>query len=148
MDQNFEENKKKLLEQISSMKGSSSSIIKEKMDVCIYGIISPFMNGLLEKVGEKFKTVFFDDAETAYGFCIDNDVKVVLLDMDQPTDWKMSTDVFTTVRTAKTGIDFILMTKTPNSVPVETLAAQSALVLVKPFGVDSLFKILKNKITS
>jgi hypothetical protein len=42
----------------------------------------------------------------------------------------------------KTTLHFILLTKSPQSTPVETLAAQGAEVLTKPFGTDMLFKKL------
>jgi hypothetical protein len=40
------------------------------------------------------------------------------------------------------------MTKSPHTTPVETLAALSADILIKPFGIDVLFKNLKNKLLS
>lgn len=157
MDSIFEENKKNLLDRINAMRQTGDKVsnsdnventTQSAAEICIYGIKSTFIDILIDTMKKQFNMEFFDNAEEAFGFCIDNKVKIVLLDMDPPTDWKISTDVFTTIKTAKPGMHFILMTKSPHTTPVETLAALSADILIKPFGIDVLFKNLKNKLLS
>ena len=146
MDPNFEKNKQALLNQINSLRHTESPQAPKKPNVIIFGAKSPFMDGLLDTLTKMCALEFFDDVEKAADYCIEHTVNDIIIDMDPPTDWKKSTDVFTTVRTVNPKIHFILLTKTPQAVPVATLAAQSAEVLVKPFGTNVLFKKLKTKI--
>jgi hypothetical protein len=62
--------------------------------------------------------------------------------MDLPTDWRMSTDVFTNTKMLKPAVKFVLLTKNPDSTPVRTIAAQGALVLAKPFKMEALRDLL------
>jgi CheY-like chemotaxis protein len=147
MNQDFEKNKKALLEKITALHHSdlphSEPLSKQAFpDVIVFGALSPFMEGLIDALEKKRPLEFFQDPGKATDYCLDHEVSNVILDMDLPTDWKMATDVFTTVRMMKTTLHFILLTKSPQSTPVETLAAQGVEVLTKPFGTDMLFKKL------
>lgn len=75
-------------------------------------------------------------------FCIDKAISHVFLDMDSPPDWKLSTDLFTTVKTIKPDVTFLQLTCNPNSVPVKTLTKQGALALTKPVSFEELYKYL------
>jgi DNA-binding NtrC family response regulator len=140
---NFEKNKKDLLETIKSLRQPEKPEMPAEAHVVIYGVECPFMEGLIEHSKKHFPLRAFGSFEAAISYCFDNSVRVVILDMDLPTDWKMATDVFTNVRTMKPDVQFILMTTTPQSIPVLTLAAQSAKVLKKPFVFDMLVSAVK-----
>jgi len=146
MDPNFEKNKQAILNQINSIRHTEKPQTPQKPDVIIFGAKSPFMEGLLDALKKQCALEFFDDVEKATEYCVEHAVNEIILDMDLPTDWKKSTDVFTTAKTVNPNIHFILLTKTPQAIPVATLAAQSAEVLVKPFGTDILFKKLKTRV--
>jgi DNA-binding NtrC family response regulator len=141
----FEKNKLDLLNTIKSIKHTEQSPQPAEIRVVVYGIASPFMTGFLEALKKQCEFESFDDFDNAISYCFDHDIQTVILDMDPPTDWKMATDIFTNVRTMKPKVHFILMTKTPESVPVLTLAAQSAEVLEKPFGIEKLMHAMKPK---
>ena len=148
MEPNFEKNKKALLDQINSLRTPEKPQASHNPDIIVYGAKSPFMEGLLGALNKLCALEFFNDVEKATEYCIDHRVNTIILDMDIPTDWKMSTDVFTTVKTVNPQTHFILLSKTPEALPVATLAAQGAEVLMKPIGTDVLFKKLKTTMHS
>jgi hypothetical protein len=146
MNPNFEKSKKDLLERINALrttKGEAQSpAAGNHAEVAIYGAHSPFLDNFILDLKKKRHVAAFHEVEAAIGYCFDHPVRWVLLCMDPPTDWKMSTDIFTNVKMVKPDVRFILFTKTPAAVPVRTLAAQSAIVLVKPFKMDELRSLL------
>jgi DNA-binding NtrC family response regulator len=140
---NFQTSKSKLLETIKSLRQTEKTEEPTQADIVIYGVECPFIEGIVEHLKKHFALKAFGSHELAITYCFDNPVRVVILDMDIPTDWKMATDVFTNVRTMKPDIQFILMTTHPQSIPVLTLAAQSAKVLKKPFVFETLLSEIK-----
>ena len=148
MEPNFEKNKKALLDQINSLRNPEKPQVSRNPEIIVYGAKSPFMEGLLGALNKLCALEFFNDVEKATEYCIDHRVNTIILDMDIPTDWKMSTDVFTTVKTVNPKSHFILLSKTPEALPVATLTAQGAEVLMKPIGTDVLFKKLKTTMHS
>jgi DNA-binding response OmpR family regulator len=142
MDANFEKNKKTLLEKINALRHPKEPLRQAGPTIIIFGAQSAFMDGLLDTMHKKCAFACFHDPEKAIDFCLNNPINDIVLDMDPPTDWKLSTDVFSSVSMMKPAMHFILLSKSPQSTPVETLMAQNADVLVKPFGTDLLFKKL------
>jgi hypothetical protein len=145
---NFEKNRKELLEKIDIIRHTAhkNQPVQEAAstaDIVLFGEKTPFLDSLVEILDPKCVVKSFSNAEEAITYCLDNSLQKIILDMDPPTDWKMATDVFTTIRTINIGVQFILCTKSPQSTPVEILRAQRAEVLCKPFGVDALFQTLK-----
>jgi len=99
MNQDFEKNKKALLEKITALHHSdlphSEPLSKQAFpDVIVFGALSPFMEGLIDALEKKRPLEFFQDPGKATDYCLDHEVSNVILDMDLPTDWKMATDVF------------------------------------------------------
>ncbi len=144
MDPNFEKKKKDLLEKLNSLRPASDHAAVTDASVVIFGTKCPFIDNLTEAVGKQQAVAPFSDIEAATDYCLNNPVRTVIMDMDPPTDWKMSTDLFTTVKTMKPAVRFVLLAAPPRSVPVQTLAAQSAVVLEKPFGIVKLFHAIKS----
>jgi len=144
---NFEKNRQELLEKLNRIRQAphpeQSGKEAAKADIVLFGEKTPFLDSLVEILDPKCALKSFSDSEEAIAYCLENSLQKIILDMDPPTDWKMATDVFTTVRMMSSGAQFILCTKSPQSTPVETLRAQHAEVLCKPFGVDALFQKLK-----
>jgi PleD family two-component response regulator len=138
----FEKNRKDLLDTIEQMRHKAKTD-EERGKVLVFGERCAFVDGLIQTIEKKHRTRFFSNPDDACAYCLKYGTKVVIMDMDPPTDWKMSTDVFTTVRTSMPGVTVIICTKTPNEVHIQTLAAQNAVVLAIPFSSDILFRVIK-----
>jgi hypothetical protein len=145
-DRDFDKNKKELLDRLEAMrqKVKDEAFARDSAAIVVFAQKSPFIEGLVKTLEKKHLVRFFFNVDEACSFCIDHKSAHVILDMDPPTDWKMSTDVFTTVKTVNPGARFILCTKTPGSTEVQTLAAQKAEVLALPFSAEALFRKLKS----
>ena len=149
MNIKFEKNKKRLLEKLSALRSKNGDeegrapLAAAPSDAAIYGAHSPFIDDLIIDLNKEYAVASFHDVEVVIGYCIDYPVRTVILDMDPPTEWQSSTDVFTTVRTMKPDLKFILLTKNPDTIPIRTLTAKSAIVLEKPFRMDALVSLLK-----
>jgi DNA-binding NtrC family response regulator len=142
MAEDFEKSRQALLDKIEQMRHKAKAD-EEKAKVVVFGAPSPFVDGLVLTIKKKYGVSFFSDADEACAYCLTYETNVIIIDMDPPTNWKMATDVFTGVRTLRPHVTVIICTKAPLSVPVQTLAAQKADVLVIPFSVDVLFKKIK-----
>jgi hypothetical protein len=149
MDPIFEIRKKDLLEKLNALRGQtdeaatpSDAAAKPDCHIALYGAHSPFFDDLGVELKKMCDAASFQEVEAIIEYCADQPVYSVILDMDLPTDWRMSTDVFTNVKMLKPVVKFVLLTKNPESTPVRTLAAQGALVLAKPFKMDSLRDLL------
>ncbi len=159
---NFEKNRKELLEQLSHRRrdkstqrksASAKSATKSKptvsqeagpskkirKNILLYGLDSIFLRNILQTLKSTYSVSSFDNSDDACKSCLDNNISDVLLDMDTPTDWKMSTDVFTTVRTLHPDVKFYLFTKDRRSVPVQTLVAQGGILMPKPVHFEELY---------
>ena len=116
----------------------------QKKQIVIYGKESLFLKNLIRGLKSHYVITSFDNEEKAYCYCIDNEIMHVLLDMDPPTDWRMATDVFTTIKTQKPDVHCILFTKKVTSVEVKRLVNQGAVIIVKPVSFEELHKQLSN----
>jgi len=161
----FEKNRRKMLEQPSKRQQVKQGInkaapdkplpkatftgkkvtapVKEKKEIILFAKQSLFLRNLLQKLAASCTVVHNDNPDKICDYCIDHNCKTVLLDMDEPTDWKMSHDVFTTIRTINPDVAFVLLTKNRRSVPVETLAVKGAAVVTKPVSFKELHAIVK-----
>jgi|WetSurMetagenome_2_1015567.scaffolds.fasta_scaffold296233_2 DNA-binding NarL/FixJ family response regulator len=144
MDPLFEKNKKELLEKLNSLRLPNDRAPSAAAEVIVYGAHCLFIDTLTEAIGKQQPVAAFADIEAATEYCLNNTVYTVIMDMDPPTDWKMSTDLFTTVKTVKPKVRFIVLTMQPRSIPVQTIAAQSVTVLEKPFGMPLLLRAIKS----
>jgi len=148
MLKNFERNRQELLDKLDHLrqkgKGEPARDPQEdKKEVVVYASRSAFFDGFIKTLEKHHTVQFFTNAEEAIEYCLATNVRNLILDMDMPTDWKMSTDVFTTVKTMKPTVQVFLCSKTPEAIPVKTLAAQKGIVLAIPFSADILFNKLK-----
>lgn len=161
----FEKNRREVLQQLSKMrqskKGTKKAFTKkpgqkvsfsgdqvtisqkEKKEIILFAKQSVFIRNLLQTLSSSYSVVHLDNPEKACDHCLDHNCTAVLLDMDEPTDWKMSHDVFTTIRTINTDITFILLTKNSRVVPVKTLSAHGAAVVLKPVNFEELKSYIK-----
>jgi hypothetical protein len=144
MDLNFEKNKKELLEKLNSLRPKNDKPPLPDADVIVYGAKCEFVDNLAEAISKQQVVRAFYDVEAAIDYCLNKPVSTVIADMEPPTDWKMSTDLFTNVKMMKPKVHFILLATPPRSIPVQTLAAQSATVLEKPFGIAVLLHAIKS----
>ena len=147
MDLRFEKNKKELLKRLSTMRSKNEPAPPKAdaaIDAAIYGAASPLIDTIIVDLGKQRAIASFHDIEAAAAYCFDHAIRSIILDMDPPTDWKMSTDLFTTVKSVKPNVQFILLTMRPRSIPVETLAAQKAIVLEKPFTIATLLHLINH----
>ncbi len=149
MNQNFERNRQELLDKLGHLrkKGKIESDAEpevEKKEVVVYASRSPFFDGFIKTLEKHHKVQYFSNAEEAIEYCLSTETRNLILDMDLPTDWKMATDVFTTVKTMQPKAQVFLCTKTPEALPIKTLAAQKGIVLAIPFSADILFSKLKS----
>jgi DNA-binding NtrC family response regulator len=139
----FEKNRQELLDAIQQMRQKAKHD-EEKGKIVVFGAQSPFIDGLIQSIQKKHRVCLFSNSEEACAYCIKYQTGVIIIDMDPPTEWKMATDVFTGVRTSNPAVKVIICTKTPDAVPVKTLAAQKADVLTIPFSADVLFRKIKS----
>lgn len=155
----FEQNKQALLKNLSKVKREKtiarkakaysrekSELLKsstlepkqEKKTVIIFGVENFFIRSISNSLKLSYNVRHFDNPEKACDYCIDFSVNYVFLDMDAPTDWQKSTDVFTTVKTINPEIKFFLFTSRPFDRDVQTLEAQRAIVLEKPVSIEDV----------
>ncbi|RPJ57847.1 MAG: hypothetical protein EHM12_08755 [Dehalococcoidia bacterium] len=116
----------------------------QKKQILIYGKESLFIKNTIQELKSRYIVTCFNDEEKACACCIDSGISHVLLDMDPPTDWRMATDVFTTIKTQKPDVHFILFTKKTTSVEVKTLANQGAAIIAKPVSFQEVHRQLSN----
>ncbi len=157
---NLEHKKREVLEQLSQMQKekrrsrraikdtgkkkspqeieSYVSVQKEKQILLIYGAKSFFIKGLMQSLKNVFELIHCTDSEEACAICMEKDIPFILLDMDHPTDWKKSTDIFTNVNMISQETLFFLATKKVNSHEVQTLVSQGGIVTEKPINIKDI----------
>jgi hypothetical protein len=163
-DKKFEENRQQLLLKLSKMRRDNT--VKRKVDqikvkasagataaatpsrkvskktVVAFGVKGLFMNSMLQMLQATCTVFHFADSEKALEFIMDNSVTHIILDMDLPTDWKAATDIFSSAMTIAPQTLFLVCSMEPNSVQVQVLVAQGAMVAAKPLASDELFRFL------
>lgn len=115
----------------------------EKPPVAVYGIQSLFIRSLLLSIQNQCEVKFSEKNEEIIEKCLDCDFSVVILDMDEPTDWRLATDVFTTVKTVKPDQRFLLCTKNKADLNVEVLEKRGAVVIKKPVDTNELMNFIR-----
>lgn len=162
----FEQNRREILDKLAEMRkdkkrrqppplksGPSRTTKRQKepasekvrKEIIFYGKMSLFLKNMIRTLTSTYTVSCFDNQDTACTYCIDNDISCILLDMDEPTDWKMSTDVFTTIKTLNPNVKFLLFAKKLNSTPVQTLISQGAIPFSKPVLFEDLYKCLNQQ---
>jgi len=159
---NFDAQRKATLEQIKKLKqkrtkdrieAAKNSLtnhkqfdtsILERHNVVMYGAASSYMETAKEYISRTHNVMLYTEVEDAIDYCLNNKVTNVILDMDEPTDWRMSTDVFSTVKTIHPDAWFLLCTRDKKQVPVLTLESKGAVVIGKPLITTELQTFLEN----
>ncbi|MGD9202269.1 MAG: hypothetical protein PVI26_11945 [Chitinispirillia bacterium] len=162
----FEQNRKAMLEELNKQK--RERVIKRKVDsakqrlggerqnnvsytdgavkkrkkIMIFGKKSYFIRGIVQGLQNSYDVTSFENHEKACDFCINNSISYVFLDMDEPTDWKESTDLFTTTKMMNKNVEMFLMTSDEFSTPVQTLVEKGGIVIKKPISVNELYGYL------
>lgn len=166
MDMDFESKRKALLKDLSSMKRENAvkrklSTIKNtrlgeesnnvhgtlaahsKPAIAVYGKQSVFMRSFLQSVKSLCDVTFSEQNEEIINQCLENSYSVVVIDMDEPTDWRMSTDIFSSVRTINPNQRFALLTSKPGDPNVEVLLHKGAVLIRKPVNISELMDFVK-----
>ena len=154
---NFQQNKKDVLRKLDEYKHLKAKKHEENPEVeqqtpnvdddkeyrvMLFCKKTDYMQTIIDKLNKTAPTISFDDSEQAIAFCYDNAIKLLVLDMDDPTDWKKSTDVFTGIKMLVTDSRIVCITKHPLSIPIQTLEAQKAIIIKKPFDMNHLLGAL------
>ena len=159
---NFEHNRKTILEELNKRKrehvikrkvnsakqrlmgerqhdsSNTDGTEKKRKKIMVFGKKSYFIRGIVEGLKNSYDVISFEDHEKACDFCINNSISYIFLDMDAPTDWKESTDLFTTTKMINNNVEMYLMTMDEYSTPVQTLVEKGGIVMKKPISVDEL----------
>jgi hypothetical protein len=115
----------------------------EKPAVAVYGTQSLFIRSLLMSIQNQCDVKYSEKNEEIIEKCMDCNFSVVILDMDEPTDWRLATDVFTTVKTVKPDQRFLLCTKNKADLNVEVLEKRGALIIKKPVDTNELMDFIR-----
>lgn len=161
---NFEQNRKQMLAKLSKLK--RENVIKRKVAsakkklaasdtqeieipssrvkrrIIVYGQDSYFLRSIKQRLSTVYEIIGFEDEELACDYCVSNDISYVFLEMDEPTDWRTSTDLFTNIKTLNPQVTMFLFTADVENHHVQTLVAQGATILTKPVNFDELFNLL------
>jgi hypothetical protein len=166
-EKRFEQNRKDLLQQLNQLRrekavkrkvdqiqqkftgtstaGESAARKVEKVTAVLYGAKSLFISKLIPVLQTSCTIFHFDNHEKAESFILDNNISHIILDMDQPTDWKSATDIFSSTKIMFPNSRFLLCSMDPSAVPVQTLVAQGATVAPKPVSAEDLYGFLHDK---
>jgi hypothetical protein len=166
MDIDFESKRKALLKDLSSLKRENS--IKRKLSsiknsknleentpeqgapashskpvIAVYGKQAFFMRSFLQSVKNLCDVTFSEQNEEIINQCLEKSYSAILIDMDEPTDWRMSTDIFSSVKTINPRQRFALLTSKPDDPNVEVLLHKGAVIIRKPVNIGELMDFVK-----
>lgn len=122
-----------------SSQSTTNYVPKVKKEVVIFGANSFFLRSFLQIVRGSYTVFHSDNLDTTCEYCINSNIDIVMLDMDEPTDSKIAVDVFTSLKTVNSEINIFLLCSNADSTAVQTLAAQGGIVITKPIEFDDLF---------
>ena len=135
-------NRKKMVENAAAAATSIAPSPRITESLIVFGVSTPFRYNVIQMLQNSTAVHVYDDPDQAIDFAVENNIKIVLMDMDTPTDWRLCHDVFSNLRTFNPDIMFLLCTCDPDARPVETLAAQEAIILTKPVNSSEIYEIL------
>jgi hypothetical protein len=163
MDNNFEIKRQQMMKELSRRKRESVVNRKvatmqkqnneqlsispvqhvQKKKISVYGADCFFIKNFLNTLRLTNETVFNSDVDKLIEMVLDGEIGNIAIDLDDPTDWRKSVDVFTNVKTLKPDALFYICTKDPEWVQAKTLEKQGGVIVKKPVDFDFLYKILK-----
>jgi hypothetical protein len=120
-----------------------SMVPSERKKIAVYGADSYFIKNFITTLKLTNDVVYNSDVEKLITIVMDTQIMNVAVDMDEPTDWRMAVDTFTTIKTMNPAAVFYACTKDPTWVQARTLEKQGALIIKKPVDFDHLYKIMK-----
>jgi hypothetical protein len=116
--------------------------VQKKKNRCLWSRLF-FLKKFLNTLRLTNETVFNSDVDKLIEMVLDGEIGNIAIDLDDPTDWRKSVDVFTNVKTLKPDALFYICTKDPEWVQAKTLEKQGGVIVKKPVDFDFLYKILK-----
>jgi hypothetical protein len=151
---NFERNRQAVMQQIEDLKKKRAQIQEEEdaprapavdaemINIVYYGAVVPYMEQIKEIMRRECNLIDFSNAAQAVDFCLDNNLFNVIVDMDEPTDWRQSTDVFNSVKTINPQARVLLCTKSKVAMPVKSLEVKGAAIITKPIAAKDLIAFI------
>jgi len=125
-----------------SAKAEGSAQNKTKKNIIVFGNESFFLKDFLHSIKSVHTVTHFCDVDKACDFCVANSIQYIILDMDEPTDWKSSTNLLITVKMLNSSVKFILLTSNSETTQIKTLEAKGGKTVTKPVSIDILSRYL------
>lgn len=110
----------------------AKKVSPEDVQIVFFAAESAFRDTFIEMCQKRAVLTCFDDAEHTLSFCMKYFKKLIIIDMDSPTDMDESIDLFTTIKTAFSDAQIFLCTNKNNSWSVQNLTAKGGILLKKP----------------
>jgi hypothetical protein len=129
--------------QKSNEQPAMTTIPLERKKIAVYGADSFFIKNFLNTLKLTNEIFYNADVEKLTEMVLDTGIDNIAIDMDEPTDWRKSVDVFTTIKTINPNAKFYVCTKDPDWVQAKTLEKQGGMILKKPIDFDHLYRSLK-----
>jgi hypothetical protein len=100
--------------------------------VVLFGVECPFTQSLIEMFRTLTGIAFFDDPEQVIAFCLDNEIKAVLMDIDSPTDVHVVKDVFASLKMLMPISKLFVCTRRGASLEAQHFKMFNSTILGKP----------------
>lgn len=126
----------------ANIEKSSKKVSPEDVQIVFFAAESAFRDTFIEMCQKRAILTCFDKAEHTLNFCLKYYKKIVIIDMDSPTDMDESIDLFTTMKTAFSDAQIFLCTNKNNSWSVQNLKAKGGILLKKPLFYKDIEKFV------
>jgi hypothetical protein len=162
MDQHFEIKRQEMMKELSKRRRDNAvkrkvatmqksntdqpamaTIPLERKRIAVYGADSFFIKNFLNTLKLSNEIYYHADVEKLTEIVLDTGIVNIAIDLDDPTDWRKSVDVFTTIKTINPNAKFYVCTKDPEWVQAKTLEKQGGMILKKPVDFDHLYRSMK-----
>lgn len=118
----------------------------EDVQVVLFAADSVFRESFIEMIQKKIVLTAFDKTEDTISFCLKYNKKLIIIDMDSPTDIDESIDIFSALKTAFSDARIFLATNKPNSWSVQNLQAKGGVLLMKPLLKNDIEKFVREHV--
>ncbi|MBD3317309.1 MAG: hypothetical protein GF344_16095 [Chitinivibrionales bacterium] len=156
MKDDFEPKRKALLERLARMKGTKSghrtatsgsrktsratapspntcSLSPKRCEnIVLFGAPSLFLKNLASSLLGITNVTCCDDVDKMVQACLNCSPPIVILDIDEPTDWRGTTDVFTALSMELPETKILICAKDPFAPHPANLESRGAILLSKP----------------
>ena len=113
------------------------------MKIAVFSYSDMFARGLINALKPFAEAAQYKKADVLIDIAAKERQDCVILDMDNPTDWKMSHDVFTNIMMLEPQTAFVMYTVDKKNEPALVLEKKGALLLNKPVQILKLKEMLK-----